>query len=90
MDEITLADLLSHYEIKLQEASDLVESSKKKLHSATNVVDSSWAGEAANACRIKLEAITKELAEAYSEISEARSKLSIITDLLAEEEINPV
>ena len=86
MEEITFVDVLTHYQMKLKEASDEVETIKNQVKKAESHIDSGWTGAAADACRLKLESVNGELAKTLTEISEALIKLSAIGEVLAEEE----
>ena len=86
MDEITFLDVLTHYQMKLKEASDEVETLKTHIKKAESHIDSGWSGAAADACRLKLESGNGELAKTLTEISEALIKLSAIGEVLAEDE----
>jgi len=90
MDEITFVDVLTHYQMKLKEASDEVETIKNQVKKAEGTIDSGWTGAAADACRLKLESVNGELAKTLTEISEALIKLSAIGETLAEDEITLV
>lgn len=85
MNEITFADVLSHYQLKLKEAYDEVETLKNQIKKAEASIDSGWKGMAADACRHKLETVNGELAKTQTELSEALIKLSAIGEQLAEE-----
>ncbi len=87
MDEITFVDVLSHYQLKLKEVSDEVETIKKNLKKAEGCIDSGWTGASADACRLKLEYVSSELTKSLTELSEALVKLSAIGEVLAEEDI---
>lgn len=87
MEEITFVDVLTHYQMKLKEASDEVETIRNQLKKAQSHVDSGWGGDAADACRLQLESVDGELTKTLSELSEALVKLSAIGELLAEEPI---
>ena len=63
MDEITFLDVLTHYQMKLKEASDEVETLKTHIKKAESHIDSGWSGAAADACRLKLESVNGELAK---------------------------
>ena len=86
MEEITFVDVLTHYQMKLKEASDEVETIKNQVKKAESHIDSGWIGAAADACRLKLESVNGELTKTLTEISEALIKLSAIGEFLAEEE----
>lgn len=86
MDEITFVDVLTHYQIKLKEVSDEIETIKNQVKKAESYIDTGWTGAAADACRLKLESVNGELAKTLTEISEALIKLSAIGEVLAEEE----
>lgn len=90
MDEITFVDVLTHYQMKLKEASDEVETIKNQVKKAESHIDTGWVGSAADACRLKLESVNGELTKTLTEISEALIKLSAIGESLAEDEITLV
>ena len=85
MEEITFLDVLTHYQIKLREITDEIEAIKKLLKKAEGYIDTGWSGDAAQACRLKLESVNNELSKTLAETSEALIKLSAIGDVLAEE-----
>lgn len=78
MEEITFEDMLTHYQLKLKEASDGIETLKNYLRRAQMCLDDGWKGTAADACRCKLETVNGELAKAQAELSDALTKLSAI------------
>ena len=86
MEEITFVDVLTHYQMKLKEASDEVETIKNQIQKAESYIDMGWAGTAADACRLKLQSVNGELAKTLIEISEALIKLSAIGEELALDE----
>ena len=86
MDEITFVDVLTHYQIKLKEASEEVETIKNQVKKAESHIDDGWIGTAAEACRLKLESVNGELAKTLTEISEVLVKLSAIAEVLTEDE----
>lgn len=85
MDEITFEDVLTHYQLKIKEAFDEVETVKNELKKAQAGLETGWSGEAAEACHTKLETIQQDLAKTLAELSQAQVKLSVIGDLLTEE-----
>jgi len=85
VEEITFVDVLTHYQMKLREASNDVESIKNQIKKAEGHIDMGWSGEAADACRLKLDSINGELSKTLNEISEALNKLSAIGETLAED-----
>lgn len=85
MEEITFLDVLTHYQMKLKEVSDEVETIKAQIKKAESYIDAGWTGTAAEACRLKLETVNNELGKTLAEMSEALIKLSAIGDALAEE-----
>lgn len=85
MEEITFLDVLTHYQMKLKEVSDEVETIKTQIKKAEGHIDTGWTGTAAEACRLKLETVNNELGKTLAEMSEALIKLSAIGDALAEE-----
>ncbi len=87
MEEITFVDTLTHYQLKLKEASDEVEAMKNLVKKAESHIDSGWVGTAADTCRLKLDTVQNELTRTLTEISEALIKLSAIGEALAEDEI---
>lgn len=90
MNEITFEDILTHYQGKLQEAAEELQNIRKQVKDVAVVVDSSWNGKAAQACRNKLDEINQELSKAGSELSEALTKLLVISDAYADELSNIV
>ncbi len=84
MEEITFTDILTHYELKLQETSEGLQDVKNTIKKALAIIESGWKGQAADACRIKLEEINSEINKSASELSEAMAKLSAIGELLAD------
>ena len=87
MEEITFLDVLTHYQMKLKEVTDEVELVKNQIKKAEMHIDTGWSGEAAEACRLKLESINNELVKSLAEMSEALVKLSAIGEVLAEDPI---
>ena len=85
MDEITFEDILSHYQLKIQEANDGIQSVKNALKKANASIEAGWKGPSAEACTLKLEDVRAAIAKAESELSETMIKLSAIGDLAAEE-----
>ena len=85
MDEITFVDVLTHYQMKLKEVSDAVETIKNQVKKAECHIDTGWTGAAADACRLKLESVNCELAKTLTEISEVLIKLSAVGEILVEE-----
>lgn len=86
MDEITFEDVLTHYQLKIKEAYDDVETLKNDLKKAQAGIEAGWSGAASEACFEKLEAITQELTKTLAELSQAQVKLTVIGDLLADGE----
>lgn len=87
MEEITFLDVLTHYRMKLKETSDAIENINAQIKKAEGHLDMGWTGQAADACRLKLDTVHTELTKTLSELSEALVKLSAIGDLLAEDDI---
>ena len=88
MEEITFVDILTHYEIKLKEISDEIETIKNQIRKTEGTIEASWRGMAAEACQLKLQTINKEISKSLSEISEALVNLSVIKEIVAEESTN--
>ena len=86
MDEITFEDVLTHYQLKIKEAYDEVESIKHDLKKAQADLENGWSGAASEACFTKLEAIVQDLGKTLAELSQAQVKLTVIGDLLADGE----
>ena len=86
MEEITFVDMMFHYEEKLKESSEGIQSIKNQINKLNAVIDSSWSGKAASACRDKLDFVIEELAKTESEISEALVKLSAVGEILVDGE----
>ena len=85
MESITFEDVLIHYQTRLKETSDEIETIKSEIKKAESYIDSGWQGDAADVCRLKLETVNGELSKALSDISEALVKLSAINEELASE-----
>lgn len=83
MDEITFVDVLTHYQMKLQEVSDAVNDLKSRLRKVAAESEAAWRSPAADTFLLKLNAVDAELAKTLSEISEAFVKLTAIGDDLA-------
>lgn len=86
MEEITFEDILVHYEGKLRETSEEIENIKNLLRNCVGSSEGSWSGNAAEAFRSKMEGVNAELTKAYGQLSEAMTKLTVIHELLAEDE----
>lgn len=71
MDPITFADTLVHYKLKLLEALSYTESVSGHMDDALICVEDSWSGQAADACRIKLEDMKLEMEKAQLAINNA-------------------
>lgn len=84
MEEITFEDILAHYELKLKETSDGLQNARANIKKAHSMIDSSWTGQSANVCSLKLQEISADILKSENEISEAMTKLSAIGQLLAE------
>ncbi len=87
MEEITFEDALTHYQIKLREISDRIDTMRNRIRKAQDHIDLGWRGPAADACRAKLEYADERLVRALSEISEAQIKLSLIGEELYSDQI---
>ena len=85
MESITFEDVLIHYQTRLKETSDEIETIKSEIKKAESYIDSGWQGDASDVCRLKLETVNGELSKALSDISEALVKLSAINEELASE-----
>ena len=90
MEEITFEDILTHYQLKLRETSDEVETIRNLIKKAEATIETGWSGTAADACKLKLETVNGDLAKTLTEISEALIKLSAIGESFAEENITTV
>lgn len=86
MEEITFEDILTHYELKLKESSENLQSVSQSIKKSISVIDSGWKGSAADTCRIKLEDIVLDIGKIQGNISDAMTKLSVIGELLADSE----
>lgn len=84
MEEITFTDILTHYQIKLREAIDEIEAIRSNMKNAEESIETGWSGEAAEACRLKLDEIDGEAAKALDNLSVALVKLSSIGEILIE------
>lgn len=84
MDEITFVDMLFHYEGKLKESVEEIQSIKSQVNRIRIMIDSSWSGKAASVSGEKLHFILNELTKTEGALSEALLRLSAIGELLAE------
>lgn len=89
MDELTFIDVLAHYQIKLGEISEEIENVKTYIKKAQNSITSGWTSDAATECMLKLDSIYSEMTKTLVEISEAKTNLSAITNIVGEEQSIP-
>lgn len=85
MEELSFNDVLTHYQLKIREASEEVEAVRNLLRKAQTHMDAGWAGPAADACRIKLETLQADLTKTLADLSEALNSLTAIGEAAAEE-----
>ena len=85
MEELSFNDVLTHYQLKIREASEEVEAMRNLLKKAQSHMDAGWAGPAADACRLKLETLHAELTKTLADLSEALIGLTAISEAAAEE-----
>lgn len=86
MEEITFLDVLTHYQLKLKELTDELESMRHRVRLAEAQSEESWQGAASEAMRLHLHTAEEDLSRTLGELSEALTRLTAIGDLLAEEE----
>lgn len=82
MDEITVEDMLLHYESRLKEAAEEIQRIQTQMQRMTLLLEDGWRGEAADACRDKLQSVIEELTRADGDLSDAMVKLSALGALL--------
>lgn len=88
MEVISYGDTLRHYQMKLNEVFDEIESISSQLRRAEEILEGGWSGSAAEACRTKIVSVNEEFSKSLSDVSEAILKLSDIIALFGEQNIN--
>ena len=73
-----MEDTLSHYYRKLHELNDEVQSLKRKVQDAREIVEESWKGLSGEACDRQLEQSKDELGRVENKLSDAILALSNI------------
>lgn len=86
MEEITFVDMLTHYELKLKESSENLQNASQSIKKSISIIDSGWTGDAADACRLKLEDVTLDIGKIQGNISDAMNELSAVGNLLTDSE----
>lgn len=80
MEEITFLDVLTHYQTKIHQLCEELETIRSQLQLSRQTIDESWKGPAAEACKTKVETLYPELNRALSDLSDARLKLGAVAD----------
>lgn len=81
MEPITFEDTLVHYKIKLSEALDYLNTISTQLDQELDIINVSWKGRSAEACRIKIEDLKYELEKAQTSLEHADTTVSEILSL---------
>ena len=81
MEPITFEDTLVHYKIKLSESLDYLNTISSQLNQELDIINASWKGSGAEACRIKIEDIKYELEKAQASLEHADTTVSEILSL---------
>ena len=81
MEPITFEDTLVHYKIKLSEALDYLKTVSAQLDSELDIINTSWKGRSADACRVKTEDLKLELEKAQTSLEHADAAVSEILTL---------
>jgi len=81
MEPITFEDTLVHYKIKLSESLDYLNTISSQLNQELDIINASWKGSSAEACRIKIEDIKYELEKAQASLEHADTTVSEILSL---------
>ena len=78
MEPITFEDTLVHYKIKLSESLDYLNTISSQLNQELDIINASWKGSSAEACRIKIEDMKIELDKARLSIEHADTAVSAV------------
>lgn len=81
MEPITFEDTLVHYKIKLSEALDYLNAISAQLNQELDIINASWNGRSAEACRIKIEDIKYESEKVQASLEHADTVVSEILSL---------
>lgn len=78
MEPITFVDMLVHYKIKLSESLDYLNTLSSQLNQELDIINASWKGNSAEACRIKIEDLKYELEKVQTSLEHADTTVSEI------------
>lgn len=78
MEPITFVDMLVHYKIKLSESLDYLNTLSSQLNQELDIINASWKGGSAEACRIKIEDLKYELEKVQTSLEHADTTVSEI------------
>lgn len=81
MEPITFEDTLVHDKIKLSEALDYLNTVSAQLNHELDIINASWGGRSAEACRIKLEDLKYELEKVQAALEHSDTVVSEILSL---------
>lgn len=88
MQELTFEDVLTHYQMKVREVSDGMDTLKTILAKVQTAIESGYNGASSDALKDKLETVRHNIVKTQSQISEALVKLSALEQAYAEETEN--
>ena len=81
MEPITFVDMLVHYKIKLSESLDYLNTLSSQLNQELDIINASWKGSSAEACRVKIEDLKYELEKVRTSLEHADTTVTEILSL---------
>lgn len=81
MEPITFEDTLVHYKFKLAESLDYLNTASSQLDQELDMINASWKGSSAEACRVKIEDLKYELEKVRTSLEHADTTVTEILSL---------
>lgn len=81
MESITFEDTLVHYKFKLAESLDYLNTVSSQLDQELDMINASWKGSSAEACRVKIEDLKYELEKVRTSLEHADTTVTEILSL---------
>ena len=81
MEPITFEDTLVHYKFKLAESLDYLNTVSSQLDQELDMINASWKGSSAEACRVKIEDLKYELEKVRTSLEHADTTVTEILSL---------
>lgn len=81
MEPITIEDTLVHYKFKLAESLDYLNTVSSQLDQELDMINASWKGSSAEACRVKIEDLKYELEKVRTSLEHADTNVTEILSL---------